>query len=94
MPTKDELTKRAEDAGLEVDGRWSKETLIEAMQHAGIDTSDGKPKTVPILLRKDVWGDDDARHAAGSVVDWPVDAARRLIAAGKAERADPMPGEG
>lgn len=98
--TKDELTARAEAAGLEVESRWSKDALIEAMDLAGIPTTEDKPKaekkapaTVPIMLFKDAWDADGERCAAGGVYDWPVAGAKALIAAKKAERADPMPGE-
>ena len=96
MTTKDELIARAEAAGKEVDRRWSKDTLIEAMDLAGIPTADEpkKPAMVPLLLHKDAWNADGERCRAGGVYDWPVDAAKVLIAARKAERADPMPGEG
>lgn len=100
MPTKDELIERAERSGMDVDGRWSKDTLIEEMEKAGIPTEDAAPKgkTVPVYLHKDVWGDPgptgmDTRYGAGSVVDLPVEQAKKLIKGGFAERADPMPGD-
>ncbi len=57
----------------------------------------------PVKLKHDYWMKDDARDqwphpannraVAGSVVSLPIADARSLIDAGKAERADPLPGE-
>ncbi|WP_199772866.1 hypothetical protein [Ensifer adhaerens] len=48
---------------------------------------------VPVRLVYDVWFRDDERTPAGAVVSVTLEAAKALIAAGKAERADPLPGE-
>jgi hypothetical protein len=48
---------------------------------------------VPVRLLYDTWGDNDQRIAAGTVVDLDLDKAKELLRAGKAERADPLPGE-
>ena len=71
-------------------------------------------KTVPVLLRHDVWLEDGTRvrtniprlDAEGNIqverksrtllvdqvtVDLPISLAKKLIAEGKADRADPMP---
>lgn len=50
-------------------------------------------KSVPVKLLYDVWLKDDDRTPAGATLDLPVQQAKTLIAAGKAERADPLPGE-
>ena len=50
-------------------------------------------KPVPVRLVYDVWFHDDVRTAAGAIVSLSLDEAKALIAAGKAERADPLPGE-
>ncbi|NSZ42834.1 hypothetical protein G6L27_08385 [Agrobacterium vitis] len=50
-------------------------------------------KTVPVRLLADVWLQEDVRTPAGETVELSVADARALIASGKAERADPMPGE-
>lgn len=55
--------------------------------------AEAKEKTTPIKLLYDMWADDEQRIKAGTVLDLPVSAAKQLIAAGKAERADPLPGE-
>ena len=51
-----------------------------------------EPKT-PVKLFYDYWLTEDARALAGTVIDLPVSQAKALIAAGKAERADPFPTE-
>ena len=52
-----------------------------------------KPKLAPILLHYDYWVNEGRREKAGQVIELPTDEAKRLIAEGKAERADPFPGE-
>lgn len=52
-----------------------------------------KEKTTPIKLLRDTWIGEDRIVADGSVRDFPLKEARRLIDAGVAERADPLPGE-
>ena len=51
-----------------------------------------KPKTVPVMLLRDYWPETE-RVAAGTKIDLPSAEARRLIDAGVAGRADPLPGE-
>lgn len=51
-------------------------------------------KDAPVKLIYDYWPDPDTRRKAGEVIELPLTDAKALIAAGKAERADPMPGEG
>lgn len=50
-------------------------------------------KPMPIRLVYDVWFQDGERTAAGAIVSVSLEEAKALIAAGKAERADPFPGE-
>jgi hypothetical protein len=50
-------------------------------------------KPVPVRLIYDVWLNDGERTPAGAVVSLALGEAKTLIAAGKAERADPLPGE-
>lgn len=51
------------------------------------------PKGTPIRLIRDTWRGEDRIHADGSVTLWSLEDAKRLIASGVAERADPLPGE-
>ncbi|WP_202618563.1 MULTISPECIES: hypothetical protein [unclassified Ensifer] len=50
-------------------------------------------KSLPVRLVYDVWFQEGERTAAGAIVSVGLDEAKALIAAGKAERADPLPGE-
>lgn len=50
-------------------------------------------KKAPVRLLYDTWADDEKRIPAGTVLELPTPAAKELIAAGKAERADPLPGD-
>ena len=52
-----------------------------------------KSKTTPVKLLRDYWPEENNRVLAGEVVELPSAEARRLIDAGVAERADPLPGE-
>ncbi len=52
-----------------------------------------KPKLAQIKLVRDTWVGDDRIVADGSIIEMPAKDARRLIEAGVAERADPLPGE-
>lgn len=49
-------------------------------------------KLTPITLLRDYWPETE-RVKAGTKMDLPVAEAKRLIEAGVAERADPLPGE-
>lgn len=51
------------------------------------------PELAPIKLLYDTWNENEERIPAGTVVKVPTEIARQLISAGKAERADPLPGE-
>lgn len=50
------------------------------------------PKTATVRIKYDTWVGDD-RISAPAIIELPMDRAKALIAAGKAERADPMPGD-
>lgn len=52
-----------------------------------------KTKTVPLKFLYDSWATGGQRIPAGTVLDLPLHAAKQLIASGKVERADPLPGE-
>ncbi|MBZ7920551.1 hypothetical protein LAC81_01960 [Ensifer adhaerens] len=55
--------------------------------------SAAKTKVAPVKLIYDVWLEEDLRTPSGTVLELPLERARELIDAGKAERADPLPGE-
>jgi hypothetical protein len=50
-------------------------------------------KKTPVKLLYDVWADEGTRVPRGTVLELPVSAAKALIKDGKAERADPLPGD-
>lgn len=50
-------------------------------------------KLAPVRLIRDYWAKEDERTPAGTILELPTADAKRLIEAGVAERADPMPGE-
>ena len=50
-------------------------------------------KSVPVRLIYDVWLNEGERTPTGTVVSLGLVEAKALIASGKAERADPLPGE-
>lgn len=52
-----------------------------------------KPRLAPVKTLYAYWPDADVRIEAGQIIELPLDQAKKLIADGKAERADPMPGE-
>ncbi|OCP36740.1 hypothetical protein [Ensifer sp. LC163] len=57
------------------------------------DTDRPETSGVPIRLLYDVWAEDEQRVPAGTELLVPVKIAKDLIEAGKAERADPLPGD-
>lgn len=93
-----DLEKQAEELGIKVDGRWSEERLqqeidkVLAAPKTPVKAEKPAPKT-PVKLLYDTWLEEDIRTAAGTVIDVTVAEAKKLIASGKAERADPLPGE-
>ena len=53
----------------------------------------GAVKLAPIKLLRDTWVGEERIPADGSIIEMPAKDARRLIEAGVAQRADPLPGE-
>jgi len=93
------LLEQAAALGLDVDGRWSVETLAEkvslAQQNkARKEESDfAAAKKVPVRLLKNAFPLADKKVAKGEVVEVPVATAKMWLEAGVAVRADPLPGE-
>jgi hypothetical protein len=90
------LLEQAAVLKLDVDGRWSVERLAEEVQLAQVAAADAKKaefaaaKKVPVLLKRAAWPLENERHEIGEVVLVPVEMAKRWIALGVAERADPL----
>lgn len=58
-----------------------------------VDSKPGDTVLTPVRLLYDTWDADEKRVPAGAVVELPLEAAKQLLNDGKAERADPLPGE-
>jgi len=57
-----------------------------------VDTT-AQDKPAPVKLTRDYWDEDGNRHPKHATLNVSVATAKSLIAAGKAERNDPLPGE-
>ena len=74
----------------------SKKSKFRMSDHIGEESAPVEPVVptkAPVKLLYDTWDETGKRVAAGAVIELPPDIARRLIEAGKVERADPLPGE-
>lgn len=103
-----DLLKQAEELEIKIDKRWGDERIqseidkaLEApkqdpLDHDGNGKKGGtaKPKTVPVFLDYDTWIDGGrVRADSEKAQELPLDRAKELLAAGKARRADPLPGD-
>jgi len=52
-----------------------------------------KEMLTPVKLLYAYWPAEDQRMEAGQIIEVSIDTAKAMIAEGKAERADPFPGE-
>lgn len=52
-----------------------------------------KTGTVKVKLLRASWDEEGTRIEKGTIIDIPLDHAKKLLAGGQAERADPLPGE-
>lgn len=97
--TKDELIDYAQENGVEVHYTMKKQEIEDAIKSAGLELpvadagEAAKAKTAPVLLKADYWDETGARHKKGTVIDLTPTEARKLMEGGKADRADPLPGE-
>lgn len=87
----EDLGSKAERLGIEVDQRWSDETLQKKIDAKLAEKPKGKTAAVRILY--DTWDENGDRQPKGAIMDMPLDVAKTMIKAGKAERADPLPGD-
>lgn len=67
--------------------------MADALDHDENGKKGGAVKMAPIRLVRDTWVKEDRIVADGSIIELPAKDARRLIDAGVAVRADPLPGE-
>jgi hypothetical protein len=93
------LLEQAAALELEVDGRWSVETLADKVlkaqraKDAAEKAAYAKAKKVAVRLRKNAFPVTGEKALKGSIVEVPIDLAKRWITEGVADRADPFPGE-
>ena len=92
-----DIKAEAEALGIKVDGRWSDDRIAEEIAKANADraaaanAASAKPKMAEVRVLYDTWDGDGIRNASGSIVKLPIEAARVLLAEGKAERVDVLP---
>lgn len=86
------LLDQAKALGMEVDGRWSVDTLAEKVLEAQVAKADADKaafeaeEKVMVFLIRDCWP-LDVRHYAGETIGVPRDIAARWCAAGAARLA-------
>lgn len=91
-----DLEKQAEELGIKVDKRWSEDRLQQEIDKALSEPKAAPVKAepmIPVKLLYDRWNADEIREPAGKIIDVAISEAKKLIAAGKAQRADPLPGD-
>jgi hypothetical protein len=105
---KDDLILYAINADVAVTESWTEQQIAQAIVQAGVELPEAvarelkraqekaakADKPAPVRLRRDYWDDEGKRHRQGTVINVDVAAAKTLIKEEKAERADPLPGEG
>lgn len=93
------LLEQAKVLGLTVDKRWSTVTLAEKVVEAQETAAEREQaefaaaKKTPVLLRKNAFPIAGQKALAGTVIEVPIAMAKKWLAEGIAERADPLPGE-
>lgn len=87
-----ELLRRAEEAGVEVDKRWSDETLRERVEEAeDRQEPPAPPRETPLMkieLKRDTWDADGNRQEKGKVITVPVRDGVRAIEQGRARSVE------
>ncbi len=105
MPTSnDELARKvmrgqADALGLSLPSTMSSEEMATAIIEAQRTVEERereaftKAKKTPVRLRKNAFSLPGVKHQKGETVEVPIDVAKRWVAGGIAERADPFPSE-
>ena len=79
------LLRQARELGLEVDKRWSVETLAEKVVEAQMDYAENEAQKVRdasdtwVYLLKGAWPTSEEKHLAGEVIKVPEEMAERWI---------------
>lgn len=87
------LMEQAKALELEVDGRWSIETLAEKVAEAQIEAEANAAQKVRddsdtwVYLNRGAWPTSEQKHMAGEVICIPQDMAERWVASGAARPA-------
>lgn len=93
------LLEQAKALGLDVDGRWSTETLAEKVLEAqeGREAREQREyteaKKTPVRLLRNAFPVVGTKVLKGEIVEVPIALAKQWLREGVAERADPLPGE-
>lgn len=93
------LLEQAKALGIDVDGRWSTDTLAEKVLEAQEDQEDREQreyaaaKKTPVRLKRNAFPVVGVKAFKGEVVEVPIALAKQWLSEGVAERADPLPGE-
>lgn len=92
MPENKALIKRAKDAGIEIDQRWSDETLTEKLREAEErQEAPEPPAETPLMqieLKRDIWDENGERQKKGKVITVPVRDGVRAIEQGRARSVE------
>jgi hypothetical protein len=83
------------EARAAINGEINRRAREQSMRERAVDQPDipEGEKTVPIIILRDTWLGEQRVRASGEPIQWPIAAAKKLIAAKAAERADPLPGD-
>lgn len=82
------LMQQAKELGMEVDKRWSVETLAEKVVEAQAEHEEKQAKAIDdasdtwVMLLRGAWPTSMQKYPAGSVIKIPEDMAERWIEAG------------
>ena len=93
------LVSQAVTIGLTVDPKWSVDELAQKVldaqlkQKARENEEFQKAKKVRVMMKRDGFPLADMKVCAGQTCDVPIELAKRWLALGVCERADPLPGE-
>ena len=93
------LVSQAVTLGLTADPKWTVEQLAQKVldaqlaQEARQNEEYQKAKKTRVLMKRDGFPLADMKVLAGQTCDIPIELAKRWLALGVCERADPLPGE-
>lgn len=80
-----DLKAQAEALGIKVDGRWSDERIQQEIDAAG-KTAKPAERLIPVVVKRDFWDREGARHRKGTIVEVTVEAALDGVESGALSR--------